>query len=54
MEETLAKIRQIVMDTDRDMDRLPSKWDSLRIEAYEQIREVFGYPDYIPADKEDA
>lgn len=53
MEEMLAKIRQIIMDTDRDMDRLPSKWCSLRIEAYEKIREVFGYIDYIPAEKED-
>jgi hypothetical protein len=54
MEEKLAKIKQIVMDTDRDMDRLPSKWCSLRIDAYEKIREVLGYPDYIPAEKEDA
>ena len=54
MEEMLAKIRQIIMDTDRDMDRLPSEWSSLRIEAYEKIREVLGYTDYIPAEKEDA
>ena len=48
MENKLLEIKQIIIDTDRDMDRLVSQWDELRIEAYEKIREVLGYPDHIP------
>ena len=48
MDDKLLKIEQIINDTDRDMDRLVSQWNELRIEAYEKIREVLGYPDYIP------
>lgn len=48
MDSKLLEIKQIIDDTDRDMDRLVSQWDELRIEAYEKIREVLGYADYIP------
>ena len=54
MNEELLKIKQIIEDTDRDMDRLVSQWDELRIEAYEKIREVLGYTDYIPVQNKDA
>ena len=54
MNEKLSKIKQIVEDTDRDMDRLTSQRDKLRIEAYEEIRRVLGYTDYIPVQNKDA
>ena len=53
MDEKIILIEQIIKDTDRDMDRLVSLWDELRIEAYEKIREVLGYPDYIPVQNKD-
>lgn len=53
MEEKIILIEQIIKDTDRDMDRLVSSWDELRVEAYEKIREVLGYTDYIPIQKKD-
>ena len=44
----IFKIKEIISLTDSDMDRLPSQWDNLRVEAYEQIRSLFGLKDYIP------
>ena len=44
----ISKIREIIALTDKDMDRLLSQWDRLRVEAYEQIRSLFGLKDYIP------
>lgn len=53
MEEKITLIKQIILDTDRDMDRLISQWDELRIEAYEKIRYILlGYSDYIPPQKD--
>lgn len=54
MNEELSKIKQIIKDTDRDMDRLVFQRDELRIEAYEEIRKVLGYTDYIPVQNKDA
>ena len=51
--EQMEQIQQIISDTDREMDRLRSSWDELRVEAYEQIRQVLGYPGYIPPVKKD-
>ena len=47
-EDLINKIREIISLTDSDMDRLPSQWDQLRVEAYEKIRNLFGLEDYIP------
>ena len=38
--ELLLQARQIVLDTDRDIDRLPSRLNELRIDAYEDIRRI--------------
>ena len=52
--EQMEQIQQIISDTDRDMDRLScSLWDELRVEAYEQIRQVLDYIGYIPPVKKD-
>ena len=54
METTLEQIKQIILDTDRDMDRLISLRDELRIEAYEKIHEILSCMNYISPQKRDA
>lgn len=39
-EELLQAIRHIMSMAESDMDRLPSSWDEIRIEAFEQIHEL--------------
>lgn len=42
--ERLIQIKNIVSEAETDCDRLPSQIDQIRIDAFEQIRLLFGYP----------
>jgi hypothetical protein len=42
--ELLMQIKNIVSEAETECDRLPSQVDQIRIDAFEQIRSLFGYP----------